>query len=172
MGDDYNGNKKAKWPWLGAETKTCGWQEWGRHWGCSSGGREMELGAGRWGICSTEVKGLEALKRAGVSVMSRGWKARGVRTEDQTKERVMKGKSSADPCGQNSWETRNATEDEASSLDRGSSSLSSATEIERNEDRKGPLIWRQEAIGAILGAISVMSWWYQPEHEGLESGGH
>lgn len=64
-------------------------------------------------------------------------------------------------------ETRVATAgEEESSLDRGSPSLSSAAEIVQNEDGKGPLIGHQEAIGAIPGAISVMSLWYRPEYEG------
>lgn len=61
--------------------------------------------------------------------------------------------------GRTTRETRSATKDEeGSSLDRGSSALSSATEIEGNEDGEGPLIWHQEAISAIPGAMSVMSW--------------
>lgn len=56
--------------------------------------------------------------------------------------------------------------EEQSSLDRGSPSLSSAAEIVQNEDGKGPLTGHQEAIGAIPGAISVMSLWYRPEYEG------
>lgn len=56
--------------------------------------------------------------------------------------------------------------EEQSSLDRGSPSLSSAAEIVQNEDGKGHLTGHQEAIGAIPGAISVMSLWYRPEYEG------
>lgn len=36
-----------------------------------------------------------------MSAVLRGWEARGVSKEDQTKERVMKGKSYADNRGQN-----------------------------------------------------------------------
>lgn len=129
----------------------------------------MELGAGG-GAFAVPGEGLEGSKGdswgGGLQYFKGGKKEESAK-KSRPRRRKCRERAVQMFVGIMPAETRIATAgEEESSLDRGSPSLSSAAEIVQNEDGKGPLIGHQEAIGAIPGAISVMSLWYRPEYEG------